>query len=131
MGRRRTKTFRHPIYDMYLLMAADADQTGMTAAKAISTLKGLVPSMAGDVDTIVNFLGEASFIPSRVMDTTFEVLNTEEHSALQHQFARASEGQAELEREDVGPGGNVGFSSQPRRELSAARNEAGRITAEA
>lgn len=118
MPRTKRLSDRHPAWMLWLMLAADAPQTGLSEADARAEIQRLFPSLAPELDSALANMGDLDAMGSR-------------ESALEHALRLDEEDRA-AERAQGGGGsfapsgqsgdGNGGdFTAQLRSELLAGR----------
>lgn len=130
MAGKRRKVLKHPVWETMLLMAAGADETGLTEADARALLKRWMPSMAQYVDVVLAEMGEAPMLPEDAMEATFNAINREEPAMVRAQFDRALAGETEQGTPATANTDDGDFSARLRREIGAKRDASGRATVE-
>lgn len=115
MGRNRAIWNRHPVWSVFLLMAADAERTGLTAETAKSELARLMPSVANDLDGILAAQGDLDRMNGEVEAATALAITDEAHALGADVPRHRGSG------ESAGDGEAVNFSDQLRHELRTPR----------
>lgn len=122
MGRPRKAWNHHPAYGMFLLMAKDAPRTGITAQQARGLLAQWAPSLEGELDHILNTLGDPTFLTPEVEEATADAIDAEEAAFIKAGGYTSNP----AERPPVAPqerSASMSFSDQIRAELTAKRSK--------
>lgn len=115
MGKNRAVWGRHPLWSVYLLMAADAEKTGLTAESAKAELKRLMPSIGDDLDNILASQGDLDRMNGEVEAATALSITDEAHAMGADVPRHRGNG------ESAEDGEAVDFTAQLRHELRTPR----------
>lgn len=112
-------SWRHPLYELFLLAGADSDQTGLSPERAKAIILQLVPSLAGDLETIIDGFGDREDFPD-VATRHLATLNFEEQAHILKRAQGERAQGAPVEAALAGPeSSSVSFSDQLRAEMAS------------
>jgi hypothetical protein len=127
MGKNRAIWGRHPLWSVYLLMAADAEKTGLTAESAKVELKRLMPSIGDGLDDILAAQGDLDRM-NGVLEAQTALTITDEAHTLGADVPRHrgnGEPSTDIPAEPEEPR-SEDFTAQLRRELMSKRQTVAR-----
>ncbi len=117
-------SWRHPLYEMFLLAGADSDQTGLSPEQAKAIILQLVPSLTDDLETIIDGFGDREGFPD-VAIRHLATLNFEERAHMLKRAQGERPQGAPVEGAKAGPEPSpTTFSEQLRDELADKANMA-------